>query len=92
MTEKCEQCHIPPCQPLQDCQHDINDRLDLILARVDEMALRQANMAEIVVTWNNAKGFVATVQSVSRIIRWVTLTSITVGALWYFIQHGSWPK
>jgi hypothetical protein len=76
----------------QEVPEDVNTRLDLILERVEELALRQANMAEIVLAWNNTKGFVNTVKTISRVVRWVTLTSIACAGLWYFITHGTWPK
>lgn len=77
-----------------DKQQELNvqDTLELLLERMDEISARQAAMAEIVVAWNNTKGFVKTVQAISKGIRWIAITGAGAGALWYFITHGNWPK
>jgi len=71
---------------------DIRELLNTVVERLDELTLKQANMAEIIVAWNNTKGFVRTVQMVSKIVRWFTVTAAAVAAIWYLINHGSWPK
>ena len=84
--------HEPPCETLKDHQLNTDERLDLLLERMDELALRQANMAEILLAWNNTKGFVRTFQAISRAIRWVSMTGAATAVLWYAITHMEWPK
>lgn len=84
--------HDTPCEDLKKCKMSTEERLDLILERMDELALRQANMAEIIIAWNNGKSFIRTIQTISKILRWVSLTSAAIAAIWYFFTHGSMPK
>jgi hypothetical protein len=84
--------HKAPCDPLHKHQLSTDERLDLLLERMDELALRQANMAEIIIAWNNTKGFVRTFQAISKVIRWISMTAAATAVLWYAITHMEWPK
>lgn len=70
----------------------VEEKLDLVLERVEEIALKQASMSEILLAWNNAKGFVKTIQGISKILRWLVLTGGAFAAVWFLLINGHWPK
>lgn len=90
---------------LQQCREKVNEELNSGTVRMDKLQLQVqcvdkkidqvlgiiSNVDEIVTAWNNTQGFVRTVQTISKVLRWTTLTGVAVAALWYLITHGKWP-
>jgi hypothetical protein len=79
-----------PETPFDELSAD--EKLDLLIERVDELALRTASISEIMLAWNNTKGFVKTVQTVSKVLRWIAVTGAACSVVWYAITHMEWPK
>ena len=64
--------------------------------RISETVVSMENdtrkIREIVETWNNAKGFVNVVRSISTSLKILTPIALAIAAVLYFMSHGSWPK
>lgn len=94
-----------PCTYLQGYQEEVNarleegdirfgelrDKMNLLLEMHGETAEKVIKTAEIVSAWNNVKGFVNTVHTISKVLRWATLTGAAIAAIWYFVANGHWP-
>ena len=65
-------------------QQELKDKMDEVLVAVGKTE-------EILTAWNNAKGFVNTVQTISKVIKFLTPTVLFVGLVWYFVTHGGQP-
>lgn len=81
-----------PLDELKEYVDSVDDKLDLLLERIEELALRQASMSEIMLAWNNTKGFVKTVQTVSKVLRWIAVTGAALSVVWYAMTHLEWPR
>ena len=91
--------HQSPCAHLEEHRGDaveqmrelriqqqaLNDKMDAVLKAV-------GSVHEVLTAWNNAKGFVNTVQTISKLIKWATPPALLIAATWYFVTHGNWPK
>lgn len=88
--------HTPPCDQLKVCSEDTEKRMSGLEAQisdlksnVDDMKSDLKAMREIIETWNNTKGFVTTIQVLSKIAMWFAgLTAAIVGA-YHAIKHWS---
>lgn len=84
--------HLPPCEPLAECKEGVSEKMELILEKIEQISKTQKSMAEIVTAWNNTKGFVNTIQLISKVLRWASITGAAIAAIWYAITHGTMPK
>lgn len=62
-------------------QQELSDKMDEVLAAV-------GSVSDVLTAWNNAKGFVNTVQTISKVIKFLTPIALLFGLVWYFITHG----
>lgn len=84
-TDRCKECgddwHDSPCEELKSHKDDIIDKLDQMQAKLDAVA-------EIMTAWNNAKGFVSTLQTIGTVAKWMTVTGAAFAAMWYWLHGG----
>lgn len=65
-------------------QQQLNEKMDEVLVAV-------GSVHEVMNAWNNAKGFVNTVQMISKVIKFLTPIGLLILAGWYFIKTGHLP-
>lgn len=63
----------------------------LKLQKLEEIQTDIRDMKEVILAWNNAKGFVRTLSILNDIMNWAWKPALVVTAIWYFITHGVWP-
>ena len=96
--EKCAGCgdgHHSPCEKLNDHlefdakvlaqQELIISRLDLITKNQEAISATLVSMTEILEAWNNTKGFVKTMVTISGFMKWLVAFGASVAAVWYFV-------
>jgi hypothetical protein len=62
-----------------------------VLDKMDEVLVAVGKTEDILTAWNNAKGFVNTVQTISKVIKFLTPIALLFGLVWYFVTHGELP-
>lgn len=72
-------------------QQELGDKMDEVLDAVGDMGEKVGKMDEMLTAWNNAKGFVNTVQMISKVIKFLTPIGLLILAGWYFIKTGHLP-
>lgn len=75
----------------------LTDQIEHLERRADEVEDERLNMLDklntvhdIVVAWDNAKGFVNTLSWLSRAARWIVATGLAVWAIAAFFKTGTW--
>lgn len=77
--------HIPPCNYLQELDTRILKKLEEVVDSQLVMLQKQESMQEVLVAWNNTKGFVKTVVTLSAVLKWIVGTGLAISAIWYFL-------
>lgn len=80
--------HDSPCAPLKEHQTELEGHRKSLVEKIDKMQATLNSVAEIVTAWNNAKGFINTLQTVGVVAKWFTLTGASVVAIWYWLHGG----
>ena len=61
-----------------------------MLTKLEQMHTDLASMAEILKVWNNTKGFVQTIQAISKVLVVVAVCTSPFVAFGYYIKTGQW--
>ena len=72
--------------------HEVREESTLVeLSRqIERMSQDLSEVSEIVKAWNNAKGFVQTIQGIAKVVAVITLCVSPFVAFGYFIKTGHW--
>lgn len=65
--------------------------LEAILKKQEKLEEDVCAMKEIIVTWNDAKGFVNTVRKITKLCSILTIPITACVALWFAVKHGYFP-
>ena len=61
------------------------------LQSIKELNISQSktleNMKEILIVWDNTKGFVSTIKLISRFVFWLSTLGGAITALWYLLTN-----
>ena len=80
--------HESPCAPLEEHRTELEEHRKSLVEKIDKMQATLDSVAEIVIAWNNAKGFINTLQTLGVAAKWFTLTGASVAAIWYWLHGG----
>lgn len=79
--------HETPCEALKECSRETSDRLE----RVEEALMHIDNNVkatrEIVEIFNDTKGFVNTVKTMSKIAIWFGVTTAALTGIYHTIKN-----
>jgi len=73
---------------LLHCREEVRADTAAIDQRLRVIENNTAQILEVMNAWNNARGFVKTVQAISRTVKVLTPIIIFVSLAWYAITHG----
>jgi len=82
-----DQLHASPCTHLQELDNKVLAKLEEVVASQAVILKKQEEMSEVLIAWNNTKGFIRTVVLFSSVVKWAVGTGVAVGAVWYFITR-----
>lgn len=70
---------------------ELEDMRATVLKELRTIRKQSETQLEIMEAWNNAKGFVRTVQTLGRVATWVVRIAAVIAALWALIHYGRTP-
>ena len=72
--------------------HEGREERDIakMLTKLDRLHDDITSMSEILTAWNNAKGFVQTIQAISKVLAVVAVCASPFVAFGYYIKTGQW--
>lgn len=76
-------------------RHDMEElrtELTTIRSKVETMEQEVASIKELLQAWENAKGFIKVIEILGKITKALLPTIAFIGAFWYLITSGHWPK
>ena len=76
---------------LDECRADVDLRLNEHSVRLQTIEANTQATLDIVVAWNNARGFINVVRWLSATVRVLALPATVIVALWYFAKTGHFP-
>ena len=97
MGDKDKDCeyHQEIREELEEHRGDVQDQLremrrqqQEVLDKMDEVLVAVGKMDGVLTAWNNAEGFVNTVQWISKVVKFLTPIGLVLFAVYYFVTHG----
>jgi hypothetical protein len=79
--------HEPPCEPLKKCRAETSDRLTTLEEKVCKIERNSDAILEILNTWNEGKSVVKWMKIGSKIVMWLSGTSIAIVGIYQSIRH-----
>jgi len=52
----------------------------------EEQKLTLDEMKEILIVWNNTKGFINTIRILGTVLKWVVSIGAALGLIWYWVK------
>lgn len=77
--------HTPPCNHLEELDTKVLKKLEEVIDSQTIILKKQEEINEVLVAWNNTKGFVKTMILISGFMKWLVGTGLAISAVWYFI-------
>ena len=77
---------------LRDCKRDVDEVLAINTQSIMTIQDDIAEMKEILLAWNNMKGFASGMRFFSTVIKIITPIILLIGGLYYFIKTGKYPE
>ena len=80
--------HSSPCPYViehTNGEKQLHEDLKALLEGQKKLLENQEAILEVVIAWNNTKGFVRTMTTISSFMKWLVAFGASVAAVWYFI-------
>lgn len=79
--------HQSPCNALQEHASIASESIESIMQELKEIKATCQEMKDMLEAWSNAKGFVATVKNVGKLLLWIVAIGAAYSAMTEAVKH-----
>ena len=77
---------------LRDCKRDVDEVLAINTQAINTIQQDIGEMKEILLAWNNMKGFASGMRFFSAAIKIITPIVLLIGGIYFFFKTGKFPE